>query len=123
MDKCPPYSRGDICPPEIRDKRLDIRDKSIEIDIEQEIEGEIIPSEKSEAHLPFKEIVDYLNNSAGTNYRASSKKTRELIKARINEGYTLEDFREVIEKKTREWINNKKMKGNIRKETIYGPKI
>ncbi len=29
-DKCPPYSRGDICPPEIRDKRLDIRDKSIE---------------------------------------------------------------------------------------------
>lgn len=30
VDKCPPYSRGDICPPEIRDKRLDIRDKSIE---------------------------------------------------------------------------------------------
>ena len=29
-DICPPYSRGDICPPEIRDKRLDIRDKSIE---------------------------------------------------------------------------------------------
>ena len=30
VDKCPPYSRRDICPPEIRDKRLDIRDKSIE---------------------------------------------------------------------------------------------
>ena len=30
VDKCPTYSRGDICPPEIRDKRLDIRDKSIE---------------------------------------------------------------------------------------------
>lgn len=28
-DICPPYSQGDICPPEIRDKRLDIRDKSI----------------------------------------------------------------------------------------------
>ena len=28
-DKCPPY-QADICPPEIRDKRLDIRDKSIE---------------------------------------------------------------------------------------------
>lgn len=27
VDICPPYSRGDICPPEIRDKRLDIRDK------------------------------------------------------------------------------------------------
>ena len=30
VDICPPYSQGDICPPEIRDKRLDIRDKSIE---------------------------------------------------------------------------------------------
>ena len=30
VDKCPPYSMGDICSPEIRDKRLDIRDKSIE---------------------------------------------------------------------------------------------
>ena len=29
-DICPPYSQGDICPPEIKDKRLDIRDKSIE---------------------------------------------------------------------------------------------
>ena len=29
VDICPPYSQGDICPPEIRDKRLDIRDKSI----------------------------------------------------------------------------------------------
>lgn len=26
-DICPPYSQRDICPPEIRDKRLDIRDK------------------------------------------------------------------------------------------------
>ena len=110
---------------EYRDKSIDIRDKSIEIDIEQEkeIEGEIIPSEKSEAHLPFKEIVDYLNNSAGTNYRASSKKTRELIKARINEGYTLEDFKVVIEKKTREWINDNKMKGYLRPETLFGTKF
>ena len=62
-------------------------------------------------NVPYQEIVNYLNNSAGTNYRASSKKTRELIKARINEGYTLEDFKVVIEKKTREWINDNKMKG------------
>ena len=26
-DKCPPYISADICPPEIRDKSLDIRDK------------------------------------------------------------------------------------------------
>lgn len=122
--------KGTNCPTEYRDKRLeyrdksiDIRDKNIEIDIEQEIEGEIISSEKSEVHLPFKEIVDYLNNLAGTNYRASSKKTQQLIKARINEGFTLEDFRVVIEKKTREWINDNKMKAYLRPETLFGTKF
>lgn len=110
---------------EIRDKRLDIRDKSIDIDkdIDKEIDIEVIPSGKPEATLPYKEIVDYLNNSAGTNYRASSKKTQQLIKARINEGYTLEDFRVVIEKKTREWINDNKMKGYLRPETLFGTKF
>ena len=74
-------------------------------------------------NVPYQEIVNYLNNSAGTNYRASSKKTRELIKARINEGYTLEDFRVVIEKKTRDWINDNKMKGYLRPETLFGSKF
>lgn len=107
---------------ENRDKRLDIRDKSIEIDIEQEqeIEGDIIPAE---VNLPYKEITDYLNDLAGTNYRASSRKTKDLIKARFNEGYTLEDFKVVIEKKTREWINDNKMKVYLRPETLFGTKF
>lgn len=74
-------------------------------------------------NVPYQEIVNYLNNSAGTNYRASSKKTRELIKARINEGYTLEDFKVVIEKKTREWLNDNKMKAYLRPETLFGTKF
>lgn len=74
-------------------------------------------------NVPYKEVVEYLNSFAGTNYRATSKKTRELIKARTNEGYTLEDFKVVIEKKTREWINNNKMKGYLRPETLFGSKF
>lgn len=107
---------------EYRDKSIENRDKSKEIDIEieEEIEGDIIPAE---APLPYKEIVDYLNNLAGTNYRPSSRKTKDLIKARINEGYTLEDFRVVIEKKTREWINDNKMKAYLRPETLFGTKF
>ena len=42
------------------------------------------------------EIVGALNTAAGTSYRDTAKKTRELINARLNEGYTLEDFRTVI---------------------------
>ena len=73
--------------------------------------------------IPYQEVVDYLNKSAGTNYRATSKKTRELIKARINEGFTLQDFQIVIEKKTRDWINDNKMKGYLRPETLFGSKF
>ena len=104
---------------EYRDKRLDIRDKSIEIDKEEEIE--LIPAERIE--IPYKEITDYLNKSAGTNYRASSKKTQQLIRARINEGFTIEDFKVVIDKKTREWINDNKMKAYLRPETLFGTKF
>lgn len=74
-------------------------------------------------NVPYQEIVDYLNNSAGTNYRSSSKKTQQLIKARINEGYTLDDFKVVIDKKVREWINDNKMKGYLRPETLFGTKF
>lgn len=74
-------------------------------------------------NIPYQEIVNHLNSMAGTNYRASSKKTRELIRARINEGYTLQDFQLVIDKKVREWINDNKMKGYIRPETLFGTKF
>lgn len=73
--------------------------------------------------IPYQEVVDYLNKVAGTNYRATSKKTKELIKARINEGFTLQDFQIVIEKKTRDWINDNKMKGYLRPETLFGSKF
>ena len=105
---------------EYRDKRLEYRDKSIDKD--KEIEIDIIHSE-IEASIPYKEIVDYLNSLSGTNYRASSRKTKDLIKARFNEGYTLEDFKIVIEKKTREWINDNRMKGYLRPETLFGTKF
>ena len=74
-------------------------------------------------NIPYQEVVDFLNSRTGTNYRASSKKTRELIRARINEGFTLEDFKIVIDKKTREWINDNKMKGYLRPETLFGTKF
>ena len=105
---------------ENRDKSIEYRDKSIDID--KEIKKEIITSE-IEVTPPYKEIVDYLNTLSGTNYRSSSKKTQQLIKARINEGYTLEDFKVVIEKKTREWINDNKMKTYLRPETLFGTKF
>lgn len=67
-------------------------------------------------------IVDYLNQKAGTSYRASSKKTQTLIHARMAEGFTLEDFRTVIDKKCSEWLGGD-MEKFLRPETLFGTKF
>ncbi|MGG3207622.1 conserved phage C-terminal domain-containing protein, partial [Brevibacillus brevis] len=51
-------------------------------------------------NVPFAEIIEYLNQKAGTSYRATSKKTKQLITARWNEGFRLDDFMRVIDNKT-----------------------
>lgn len=50
-----------------------------------------------EDNIPYSEIVNYLNEKANKNFKSSSKKTRELIKVRWNEGHRLEDFKKVID--------------------------
>lgn len=73
--------------------------------------------------IPYSEIVDYLNLKCGTKYRPSSKKTQSLIQSRWNEGFTLDDFKTVIDKKTIDWINNAKYCVYLRPETLFGPKF
>lgn len=67
-------------------------------------------------------IITYLNQRAGVNYRASSKKTKTCIHARIEEGFTLEDFKTVIDKKADEWIGTEYEK-YLRPETLFGTKF
>ena len=70
----------------------------------------------------YSSIISYLNEKAHTKYRPSSNKTKTLIKARINEGYTEEDFKKVIDNKTEEWLNSD-MGKYLRPETLFGPKF
>lgn len=74
-------------------------------------------------YIPFSEIVSYLNEKTNSKYKASSKKTKDLIKARWNDGYTLDDFKIVIDKKTTEWLNDPKMNQYLRPETLFGTKF
>lgn len=67
-------------------------------------------------------VVSYLNKKAGTKYRASSAKTQKVIHARVAEGFTLEDFMAVIDKKTDEWMGTEWEKF-LRPETLFGPKF
>lgn len=73
--------------------------------------------------IPFTEIIDYLNTRLCSNYRASTSKTRTKITARWNEGFRLEDFFTVIDKKCVEWMGDKKMERYLRPSTLFGPKF
>lgn len=74
-------------------------------------------------HVPYKEIVDYLNEKTGSKYRSSGSKTKSLIKARANDGFDLDDFKKVIDTKTSQWLNDQKMKKFLRPETLFGTKF
>lgn len=72
-------------------------------DFERPPEKEPEKKQDTKKYEQIKEIVDYLNEKCNTRYRHTSKKTIDNITARLNDGYTLEDFKIVIDKKTKEW--------------------
>lgn len=67
-------------------------------------------------------VVSYLNDRASTSYKPDSDKTQRLITARLNEGYTVDDFKTVIDKKTDEWKDTE-MQKYLRPETLFGTKF
>lgn len=85
-------------------------------------ENNIYSPAKAEPSIPYKEITEYLNKRTGANYRHTTNKTKDLIKARFNEGFTLENFYEVIDKKCVEWMNTD-MQKYLRPETLFGTKF
>ncbi|MBU5214508.1 conserved phage C-terminal domain-containing protein [Heyndrickxia oleronia] len=89
---------------------------------EEEKEKEEEKEEEKE-YIPFDEVVSYLNLKTNSSYRTTSKKTQNLIKARWNEGFKLEDFKNVIDKKSTEWLNDPKMNKFLRPETLFGTKF
>nr|UWD63391.1 MAG: Replication initiator protein A (RepA) N-terminus [Bacteriophage sp.] len=72
---------------------------------------------------PTEEIVAHLNRRAGTHYKATTANTRKLIKARLKEGFTIDEIKLVIDKKCAEWLNNPSMVEYLRPETLFGNKF
>jgi len=66
-------------------------------------------------------IVNYLNEKIKSNYKEDTKKTRDLIKARLNK-FTVKDFKTVIDKKADEWQGTEWEK-YLRPETLFGNKF
>lgn len=82
---------------------------------------EILPNNK-EYNKSFNNDIDNiicrLNEKSGKNYRATNKATQEHIRARLTEGYTVEDFYTVIDKKCEEWLGTP-MEQYLRPATLF----
>ena len=73
--------------------------------------------------VDYKEIVDYLNEKAGTNFRSGTKATQRLIDARVNEGFDVDDFKVVVDNKVSDWLRDEKMVQYLRPQTLFGTKF
>ena len=96
----------------------------IELDKEKEIELDKIHCRVELDHTPnpVSEIIDYLNLKTNKNYKTTTQKTRTLIKARMNEHFTVDDFKLVIDKMCIEWMGTN-MEKYLRPETLFGTKF
>ena len=73
--------------------------------------------------IPYKEIIDYLNEQTGRRYSHKATKNQDLIKARWNEGFRVEDFKQVIDTKVKDWSNDSKMNQYLRPVTLFSNKF
>lgn len=77
--------------------------------------------------IPYAEIINYLNEKSGKKYRAVDS-NKVHIRARWNEKFRLEDFKQVIDIKCAEWKGEKNKEGKdmslfLRPETLFGTKF
>lgn len=79
--------------------------------------------EQTEGKEIHKRIIDYLNEKANKSFKSTTKKTRDLINARLKEGFVEEDFYKAIDNKVHTWLEDAKMNVYLRPETIFGNKF
>jgi uncharacterized phage protein (TIGR02220 family) len=70
----------------------------------------------------YEEIIDCLNQLTGKNYKNNSVINRKFITSRLNDGFTVDDFKRVIEVKSINWLGSK-MEQFLRPETLFSNKF
>lgn len=102
-------------------KQTEAKEESINIKDKRNNNKNILLGKPNSAYQ-YAEVVDYLNQRANTAFKDKSKDTRTHIKARFDEGFTLEDFKTVIDKKVSEWKGTDMAK-YLRPATLFGSKF
>ena len=118
-DKCP-----DKRPPENRDKRIEYRNINCRDESRQNRKKKSSKHKNLFEKLPFDQqeeltrIINYLNESIGSNFRPNTKDTVINFKNLKELDYKEEDFFKVIDKKVKDWTNSEQSK-YLRPETLF----
>ena len=116
-----------ICPLYIdnRNQNLDIRNQNLDKRNKEKINNNC-SSEQQEEDISYPalqdicyRVINYLNRKAFKRFKPDSKKTVGLIKLRLSEGYTENDFYTVIDKMTECWLSNGKLEMYLRPLTLF----
>ena len=86
------------------------------------VDNNIVETAEKHDMKVITEIVDYLNEKAHKKYRSNNKTTIRHINARLKEGYTLSDFKQVIDNRCATWLGTD-MEQYLRPETLFGSKF
>ena len=78
-------------------------------------------AKETKADTEATEIIEYLNAKTGSSYRATTEANIKPIRARLNDNYTVEDCKRVIDSKVGQWLNNPEMNKFLRPETLFRP--
>lgn len=66
------------------------------------------------------DIIEYLNLKTGSKFKPTTKPYVQAIRSRLKEGYTVNDFKTVIDKKCREWKGTK-LEKYLTPKTLFAP--
>lgn len=67
------------------------------------------------------DVINYLNQKANKHFKAKASSARKLISGRLRDGYTLDDFKRVVDLKVSQWLNNTEMNAYLRPSTLFTP--
>lgn len=70
----------------------------------------------------YTEIIHYLNQCSGKEFKPNMKVAKDKIDARLKDGYVLEDFKKVIEIKCKKWLGTK-WEDYLTPTTLFGDKF
>ena len=70
----------------------------------------------------YKEIISYLNLKAKKNFKINTASHQKFIKARLKEGYVLEDFKKVVDIMVAKWKGTE-YEQYLQPQTLFGNKM